>query len=380
MRRTDLRARRAGLLALGLGVGLAGCHGDATPAWESLTAVRVQPVQRPSLDAAARYAAVIEPASRVDLAFKVSGYIDSIGRAPGIDGKPRLLQEGDRVSRGRELAAVRRVDYQHKLSEAEAAAAEARAARDQAQRDLHRASKLAADRAISAAQLDGARVAWQAARARASGAKVRVDEAHALLDDTSIRAPMDGIVLRRALEIGSWVSPGVVGFTVADIDSMKAVFAVPDTVREGLRLGALQAVTTEAFAGGSSFDGRITRIASSADPRSRSFEVEVTLKNPEHTLKAGMVAALALGVAPAAMPAAVLPLSAVVRAKQGADELAVYTLNETTSPPTVHLARVELGEFLGNSIAVKAGLKAGEKVVVQGASLLVDRERVRVIP
>jgi RND family efflux transporter MFP subunit len=351
----------------------------AIPAARSLTVVKVHAVERSRSDATARYSASIEPASRVDLVFKVSGYVGSIARTKGIDGKPRLLQEGDRVSRGMVLASIRKHDYTNKLSEAAAGLSEAQAARDQTDLDFERAEKLHAGNSLATAERDSARVRRESARARLDGARVRVDEARVLLEDTDLRSPMDGIVLRRSLEVGALAGPATVGFVIADIESMKAVFGVPDTVRPILELGAPQSVMTEAF-GDRTWSGRITRLAAVADPRSRLFEIEVTIRNQDQQLKAGMVASLQLSSAKGVDAVAVLPLSALVRSRKRADQFAVFALDESRSPPVVLLRDVELGQFLGNVIPVRAGLLAGEKVVVQGASLLSDREAVRVIP
>ena len=126
--------------------------------------------------------------------------------------------------------------------------------------------------------------------------------------------------------------------------------------------------------------GRVSGMASAADPKSRLFEVEVSIDNASSRLKPGMVAALQLTAAGESAPVAVLPLSAVVRPNNAREGFAVYALDEGHTPPTVHLREVELGAFLGNSIPVQRGLRAGEKVVVQGAALLSDSEQVRVIP
>ncbi|HEX4355847.1 MAG TPA: efflux RND transporter periplasmic adaptor subunit [Polyangiales bacterium] len=355
------------------------CHPQPEAAGKSLTVVKVRAVESSSAAASARYAADIEPASRVDLAFKVSGYIDTLAHVKGVDGKPRALQEGDRVTRGMELASIRKQEYANKLSEADAGLAEAVAAREQAELDFERATKLVAGNSISAAELDNTRVRLHAASARADGARVRVEEARTMLDDTSIKSPIDGMLLRRNIEVGTLAAPGTIAFAVADTGTMKVVFGVPDTVRGLLDLGANQAVTTEAFAG-VQWRGRVTRIASIADPKTRLFDVEITIDNAAQQLKAGMVAALQLSGRNAAQSVAVLPLSAVVRSHTHRDGFAVFELDDKRNPPVVQLRDVELGQFLGNVIPIQSGLAAGEKVVVQGASLLSDREAVRVIP
>jgi RND family efflux transporter MFP subunit len=364
-------------LALG-GAALCACQRIEVSA-RTPTAVRVRSVERAAAAAAARYSATIEPASRVDVAFRVGGYIESIAKVKGVDGKLRILQEGDRVTKGMELASVRKADYLQRLGEAKAALGEAVAAAEQAQLDFDRSSKLAASQSVSKAELDNARVRLDAARARVDGARVRVDEAMTAVGDSTLKSPMDGVIMKRAIEVGALAAPGSVACSIADNDSMKAVFGVPDTVLETLRLGASQSITSEAKHG-VEFSGRITRIAPVADAKSRVFEVEVTVPNSSYELKAGMIASLKLATAGGGSePIAVLPLTAVVHAP-GKAGYAVYVLDDKAAPPVARVRPVQLGEFLGNLIPIKDGLSEGEKVIVMGATLVSDGEAVQVIP
>jgi multidrug efflux pump subunit AcrA (membrane-fusion protein) len=105
----------------------------------------------------------------------------------------------------------------------------------------------------------------------------------------------------------------------------------------------------------------------------------VSLKLPERRL--------------AEVDAVSLPLTAVVRPPGKQRGFGVFVIRDPApagsdggsgaagvETAVVELREVELGEFLGNTIAVRTGLKAGERVVVQGATLLSSGERVRVIP
>lgn len=386
------------------------------PAPPAPQAVKVAVVERAVAGSARRYSAHIEPASRVELAFRVGGYVESIAKVPGVDGAPRALQEGDLVEAGRELASIRRTDYAQKLAEAEAAFAQAKAGADQALLDEGRAAKLAERNSIAAAELDGARTKLASANAVLAGAKARVDEAKTALADTSLRAPMAGVVVRRSVEVGSLAAPGAIAIAIADVRSVKAVFGVPDTALASVHLGAAQTVTSDAFAG-VGLRGRITRIAPSADPKSRVFEAEILIPNADGRLKIGMVVALSLGdgEAPAsptspASPASpkdapapagkldtpLVPLSAIVRPAPGASSFAVFVVDDAVGGPpgpagasaargtlqrgVAHARVVELGEYLGRVIPVRSGLVGGERIVVQGAGLLSDGELVEVVP
>jgi RND family efflux transporter MFP subunit len=360
---------------------LNGCRKASVPT-PTATAVKVATVDVAGSTTANRYSAQIVAATRVDLAFKVGGYVASIAKAPGVDGKPRILQEGDAVRRNMELASLRRTDYAQKLSEALAALAQARAAAEQTRIDFERSSKLFENGSVSQAELDTTRLRHESADASLAGAKVRVEEAQTALADTSLRSPIDGIIVRRSLEEGALAAPGTVGFSVAETNTVKAVFGVPDTVLPHVQLGAMQAVTTEAYPD-KRFEGRITRIAPTADVKGRVFEVEITIPNASQRLKPGMVAALSLtrtaGAGGKEQP--LVPLAAIVRSPAHANQFAVFVVsNAADGHPRVQSKEVELGEYLGSVIPVRAGLQGGEQIVVQGAGLLSDGESVEIIP
>jgi len=366
------------LLVCAIGVAT-GCA-KSTPRVAPATAVKVATVERAGAATGTRYSAQITPATRVDVAFKVGGYVESVATVKGVDGKRGTVHEGDVVRSGAVLASIRRTDYTQKLGEAEAALAQAKVAVDQAQIDLDRVQKLVDRNAVAAADLDAARSRRDGASAAYAGAKARVDEARTALTDTALRSPLDGIVVRRSIEVGALAAPGTVAFSVADVDSVKAAFGVPDTVLPRVHLGATQAVTTEAYPG-SDFTGRISMVAPSADPKSRVFEVEITIPNPDGRLKPGMVAALSLEAAgdPATANAPLVPLSAIVRSPGHPGQFAVFVVEDKGGKRVARAHDVELGDYLGRVIPVKAGLAGGEQIVVQGAGLLSDGEPVEVI-
>jgi RND family efflux transporter MFP subunit len=128
-----------------------------------------------------------------------------------------------------------------------------------------------------------------------------------------------------------------------------------------------------------SFSGRVTAVSPAADPKSRVYSVEVTIPNPKNQLKAGMIASLSFNGQ--ILPDAVLavPLSAVIRDPQNAESFAVLTTDGKGDPATVHAHTVQLGDAYGNMIEVLGGVKAGDRVVTAGATLVKAGEQVRII-
>ena len=346
-----------------------------TPTVAKGIAVKVAPVKRTSDVAGTRYSAQIIPNTRLDLAFKVGGYVESIAQVKGVDGQMRNLQEGDTVEEGMELASLRKTDYGHKIAEAKAALAQASAIYREAKRDAERDSKLEKSGSLPGAVADASRGRRDSAAAAADGARVRLQQAQAAYADTTLRAPMSGVVVKRAIEVGALAAPGTVAFSIADVDNVKAMFGVPDVFLTAIELGAKQEVSTDAYPG-VTFEGKVSRLAPAADQRSRVFEVDITIPNSEGKLKPGMVASLKIKAAPSAetdLP--LVPLNAIVRPPSGKG-YAVFIVEDGR----VKTREIELGEYLGRVVPVKKGLEVGENVVVQGAGLLADGDRVEVIP
>ena len=400
-------AATGALVVLALGGVLAGCRREQKTTTPPIRPVRVAAVETTTVRDGVPYSASIRPATQVELAFKVAGYVDRIHQVAGMDGRSRIAQEGDAVTKDTVLAHVRVDDYEARLGQARAQLGEAQAAQEtagfqltaartglaQARLDLNRAQALLDTKSLTradydatrtrhdeaSARVDAAAAQVELARARVQGARAQIREAELTVGDTSLRSPMDAVVIKRRIEVGSLVGAGAVGFVLADIRSVKAVFGVPDLVVASLRLGQPLALTTAALPD-EAFNGRITAIAPSADPASRVFDVEVTIDNPRGRLRPGLIGAVIVGGGASPRARTVLPLSAVVRPSAGAEGYAVFVVEEQGGRQLARLRRVKLGDALGNRITVTEGVRTGERVIVAGAALTTDGEAVQIVP
>ncbi len=384
----------------------AGCSREK-PYEKPLTPVTVRAVETFAGGSGQRFSGNIGPYSRVDLAFKVGGYVETILMLRGADGRQRDLQEGDQVAKGTVLARVRESDYVAKVSQAKAQLAQAeaaveqarsqlqetRVAEEQARLDFDRAKNLFATQSLTKADYDGvkakrkttqakvgeAQAALQVAEARVEGARAQLHEAEIALGDCALKAPMDAVVLKRLIEVGSLVGAGAGGFSLADTSSVKVQFGVPDVQLPSVKLGQSITILTEAIPG-ADFAGRVTQISPAADAKTRVFDTEITIPNPGGRLKVGMVASLEVPGAKLRAPAPVVPLTAIVRSKDRPDGYAVFVVEEQGGKTVPHAREVKLGETFGSRIGVSQGLKPGERVVVTGASMVRDGEAVEVVP
>lgn len=385
---------------------LTGCGAKAPDAQRVTvpTVVGVQPVQTysPAKAVQARYSAVIKPSLQLDLAFKSGGYVQSILKVRDTDGS-RLVQEGDSVTKGTVLARVRSADYQAKVSEvgagleeielskprASAALSAAEVARDAAKEVYQRTARLFETDSATKPEYDNAKSNYEVAEARVKEAAAQIEvneaskrramaalsEAKLALQDSQLVSPINGVVLKRAVEEGSLVNQGTSGFTLANASTVKASFGVPDVELSKLKRGQVLGFTSEVTPG-RTYQGTITDISPDADPGSRVFNIEVTLPNVDRSLKLGMVVAMAVKEADAPNSVLAIPLNAVIRSTAGKGGFAVFVVEEQNGKHIARERQLTVGESYGNMISVLEGVTAGDTVVTVGCSRLIDGQEV----
>jgi len=362
----------------------------------SPTAVRLVAVEASTDAGGTAYSAVITPNVQVDLAFRVSGYVVDVRQTKGADGRSRALEPGAAIARGETLARLRAVDYQAAadkargardessagITAAEAGLAEARAALTQAESDFGRISTLWQQESVTKpaydaararldtarAKVDAATAAIAAAKQRAVASAAQAHEADIALGDTDLRAPFDGILVERHVDVGTLVSPLTPAFTMADLSLVKARISVPDTALRQFRAGQVLPVTVDAFPD-DRLQGRVLSVAPAADPKSRSFEIAVAMDNPALKLRSGMIASIRVEGEAASHPQVLIPIDALVH-DAVRDQYFVYALQQSNGRAVAQAIAVRPGPLIGNRVSILEGLAAGQRIVASGANLL----------
>ena len=335
----------------------------------------VQPV---AMGNGAKYSASIVPYAQVTLAFQSSGYVDSIRQVKSPSGGMRNIDQGDWVQKGTVLAVVRQQEYLDRVQQAKAQLARSQADNDKAKLTWERVSALYASQSATKPDYDSAQTQLASTTASVSGAQAQLSEANVALAYCSLRAPFNGWIVSRNVDLGTLVGPATNGFTLADTQSVKAVFGVPDISMNRVRLGQHLSIVTDALP--QPFAGRVSAISPAADPKSRVFSVEVTIPNPHDRLKSGMIASLALEGLQLPQSVLAIPLSAVIRNPGVANGFAVMIAEGGGDTETARLRAIELGDIYGNMIAAKSGLNSGESVITTGAAIVKNGDKVRIIP
>lgn len=308
--------------------------------------------------------------------------------APKIGGRLVELNvsEGSRVHRGEVLARLEAADYQAALQLAKAGVLQVQANLVNARASLARAEALAKQNLVSQQELDAARTLVAAQEAGEKAAQAQVGVAQANLENTNVRAPFDGTVLRKDAELGEIVAPSMGGggltrtaiVTMADLATLEVEVDVNEAYIAQVRGGQEARITLDAYPD-TSFAGRVRQVVPTADREKATVQVKVSILDrdprilPEMGAKVEFVPAKAGSAAAAAAAPSrlVVPETAVVHGAAGTFVWVVETGIAKQHP-------VALGTERGDKVDVKSGLTGGETIVLSPPATLKDGARVKV--
>lgn len=273
--------------------------------------------------------------------------------------------EGQQVRKGQPLA---RLD----LTTLDANTAAARAELGRAEADYQRLKGLFDKGWVTAPRVETARATLESARSRVR--QTRFDEALGI-----IKAPSDGIVLRRAFEPGQIVQPGQTVLIIGDKTGGYVLrLPVADADVQRLRLGQSASVQIDALRA-APIAAKVSEIGARGDDATGTFRVELALP-ALIGLRSGLIgeARLALAAAPLADVTAPAPLSVPASALFSARAGEGFVYVHDAAKGIVRLRQVGIGPVGDEAVIITSGLEAGEKVVISGPDRLRDRMAVRV--
>lgn len=220
----------------------------------------------------------------------------------------------------------------------------------------------------------GTEMAYLQARYNTETAKAQARMLNERVARTVVRAPIDGVLDDRMVEVGSMVAPGAPVVRLLDADTVKIVGGVPERFAEDIRRGAEVAVTVDAL-GGRTYGGAIDFVGSAVAGDTRTFEVEVVVPNPGLGIKPGMVANVQ--IAREAMDSVlVVPRSAVLRRESG---YVLYVARDTEDGWRAEARPVVPGATRGDQVVIEEGLEPGERVVVVGQQRVAHGDALRLM-
>jgi membrane fusion protein, multidrug efflux system len=265
------------------------------------------------------------------------------------------FSEGQRVKKGAELFSIEATVLNAEVNEAKANAERSTAA-------FTRAREMYAKKLISANDYDSA-------QANMNVDVARLLSSQAKLAKTVIRAPFDGFVGLREVNIGDYATVGQAVVAVVQLDPLRVEFSVPETLLPRLAVGQTIDVTVDAYPG-ESFGGTITAIAPRIDVAGHSVAVRASLPNPSLKLRPGFFVRVSVALAEEAN-ALLVPEEAIWPV--GQDKTVFVVVDGKAQQRTV-----SIGERLPGQVQILSGLSAGETVVTAGQMKLFDGAAVQV--
>ena len=244
-----------------------------------------QPVQRRTIVVSASAAGVIEPVRTIDVKSKASGEIIELNVETGVN-----------VKAGQLLAVVDPRLPKNNLSQAEADLDVARAQLEITKSKLDRSETLFESKGITEAEYEDARLSYVTANAQVVRAQTVLENARDQMDDTRIRAPVDGTIISKSVELGTVISSptkdvggGTILFRMANLDTVQIRTRIDETDIGKVTPGLEATITVDAYPE-RRFSGSVLKIEPQAiiEQNVTMFPALVRIANPGHLLMPGM--------------------------------------------------------------------------------------------
>tara|TARA_R110000823_G_scaffold27609_3_gene80304 strand:+ start:3996 stop:5114 length:1119 start_codon:yes stop_codon:yes gene_type:complete len=301
---------------------------------------------------------VIEALEEVSVAAELSGTVSAVH-----------VHEGDRVTAGQLLLELDPEKRRLAAREAEQAMQRARTALQDARLKLSRRSDLAERESVSREVLDSAQLAVDSAAAAYQQALATHRLAERELADTRIHSPTDGLVDVRTVEAGESVQAGASLIILQAVHGLRVHTWVSEADILQMRPGNKAAVSVAGLAG-RTFPARVQWVGVNADPQTGNFPVKLILDNTAATLRPGMTASIEL-TSVSVPDVLLLPEEALVDRQR---RRVVFVVADGVAQKREPL----LAAGFSNRLQVLEGLRAGDSVVVEGQSRLLDGMPVRI--
>ncbi len=334
---------------------LAACGQEAAAPVTVRPVMVVQPL--PSSQAQDNFPGEVRARFEPELAFRIAGKVSR-----------RLVEEGQRVKANQPLAELDAQDVrlQRDAMRAQVTAAEANLQLVRLERERYKT--LLGKQMVSQSQYDTSDNNYRAAEARLKQLRAELTVADNQADYTVLRAPQDGVIARRSVEVGQVVAAGQTVFSLAVEGEREVAISLPEQNVARFKVG--QPVTVELWTQRDlRLPGRIRELSPAADPRSRTFAARIAFDAGKVPAELGQSARVYIATGQTVSLA--LPLSAI----SAYDGVSYAWRVEPDS--TLKRVPVQLGAWGQESVPVLDGLRASDWVVAAGVHVLREGERVR---
>lgn len=301
----------------------------------------------------------VVPDEQAQIASRLMGFVHNL-----------KVKEGDHVKKGQLLFTIDPTDVKSQISQAEAAYRQARAALDDARADYERFKKLYEEESVSKQQFDKIRLQYQVAQQNLAAAKAAFDQARAQLKYANVKAPFDGVVVKKLAANGDLAAPGKPLLVLENLETMSVKTEVASDLYARLHAGDEATMWIEGI--DHPVKGEIYALVSAADPRTRTHTVKISLPRALKNVNSGTFARVSFKVGE--RQTMMIPADAIV---VRAGIVGVFVVDADNR---VHFRMIRPGKRMGDRVEVLAGLDLGERIVISPNNrLLRNGDRVEVV-
>jgi membrane fusion protein, multidrug efflux system len=337
---------------------LAGC-GRKAPESNAGVPVIALPVQAADASSGGRFPGEIHARYEMPLSFRVAGQLAS-----------RAVNTGDVVKQGQALAQLDPKDAADQLSSAQAALAAAAHRLVFATQQRDRDEAQAKQNLISQQQLEQTEDNYAAALAGRDQAQQQLQLAQNQSRYTTLVADHDGVITSREADVGQVLAAGQQVFGFAWSGEREVYVDVPESRIDGVTVGQAASMSLPAMPG-RVFAAHVREVSPSADAQSRTYQVKLTLDPSAAALPLGMTAEVALQAQKTSTAMVRIPATALFHQDE---HPAVWVVRPADS--TLELRPVTVVRYGERDVLIDAGLKAGERIVMQGVHTVSVGEKV----
>lgn len=304
------------------------------------------------------YVADIHAVQNVEIRARVEGYLEAI-----------LVDEGKTVTKGQALFQINQEEYQAELNRAKANLKSAEAETKSAQVELERVKLLVEKNVIAKTELDLAEAKLEIAKAKIEQAKADEIAASVKLANTYIRSPFNGIIDRIPFKIGSLISEGSLLTSISDIESVNAYFKVSEVEylkyfnnkeNDSLMNSKVQLILADGTV--YPFNGKIETMETEFEIGTGALAVRAKFKNPDKVLKHGSTGKIVINEV--LRNAVIIPQKSTLEIQ---DKNYVFLVDNNNM---LIMKSFKPAQRYGDFYIVSEGLKAGDKIVVEGVQSL----------
>ena len=281
------------------------------------------------------YSGIIEASVKTQLSFQIPGSVTKI-----------LVEEGDRVAAGQEIAMLDKSIFQNVFDAA-------LASHNQAEDAYNRLKKVHDNGSL--AEID-----WQDITAKLAQSEAALKIAEENIKKCTLRAPSSGIIGSRNLELGMNVTPNITVFQLLKLDPLYVRIAVPENEIMKLDKNQMALVKIPAI-GEQEFSAQLEKLGVSANTISKTYEVKLLMSNDHSYIKPGMMCDVFINTI-AVSDHISIPYKAIL--KDSEEKSFVYVVDKNSKKAEARM--VEVDGFNNNYIRISSGLQENDLVVVEG--------------